>query len=79
MALAEKNRLIETALLSTYNLRFCQEIRKIIFNNVSLSGGLFANSVDPDELANYAPADLDLQFVTDLRSRVVILLHHVHV
>ena len=37
---AQKNRLIETVLLSTNNICFGQEIRKIIFKYALLSGGL---------------------------------------
>ena len=37
---AQKNRLIETVLLSTHNICFGNEIRKIIFNYAHLSGGL---------------------------------------
>ena len=37
---AQKNPLIETVLLSTYNICFGLEIRKIIFSFVLLSGGL---------------------------------------
>ena len=36
----QKNRLIETVLLSTHNIRFGSEIRKIIFQYALLSGGL---------------------------------------
>ena len=37
---AQKNRLIETVLLSTHNICFRLEIRKIIFQYTLLSGGL---------------------------------------
>ena len=37
---AQKNRLIETVLLSTHNICFGREIRKIIFCDTLLSGGL---------------------------------------
>ena len=37
---AQKNRLIETVLLSTYNICFGLEIKKIIFQYALLSGGL---------------------------------------
>ena len=37
---AQKNRLIETVLLSTNNIRFGREIRRIIFQYALLSGGL---------------------------------------
>ena len=36
---AQKNRLIETVLLSTHNICFGREIRKIIFSCALLSGG----------------------------------------
>ena len=36
---AQKNRLIETVLLSTHNMCFCREIRIIIFSYAHLSGG----------------------------------------
>ena len=34
----QKNRLIETVLLSTHNIHFVSEIRKLIFNYVPLYG-----------------------------------------
>ena len=37
---AQKNRLIEMVLLSTHNICFGLEIRKIIFSYAHLSGGL---------------------------------------
>ena len=37
---AQKNRLIETVLLSTHNICFGLEIKKIIFQYALLSGGL---------------------------------------
>ena len=37
---AQKNRLIETVLLSTHNICFGLEIKKIIFQYTLLSGGL---------------------------------------
>ena len=37
---AQKNRLIETVLLSTHNICFDWEIRKIIVSYALLSGGL---------------------------------------
>ena len=37
---AQKNRLIETVLLSTHNICFCLEIKKIVFQFALLSGGL---------------------------------------
>ena len=37
---AQKNRLIETVLLSTHNICFCSEIRKMIFDYVLLTKGL---------------------------------------
>ena len=37
---AQKNRLIETVLLSTHSICFGREIRKIIFSYAHLSGGL---------------------------------------
>ena len=36
---AQKNRLIETVLLSTHNICFTSEIRKLGFNLALLSGG----------------------------------------
>ena len=39
---AQKNRLIETVLLSTHNIRFGGEIRKLILKYALLSGGLLA-------------------------------------
>ena len=38
---AEKNRLIETVLLSTHNICFGWELKKIIFQYALLSGGLY--------------------------------------
>ena len=37
---AQRNRLIEKVLLSTYSICFGREIRKLIFNYAFLSGGL---------------------------------------
>ena len=37
---AQKNRLIETVLLSTHNICFGWEIRKIIFSYLHISGSL---------------------------------------
>ena len=37
---AQKNRLIETVLLSTHNICFGREIKKIVFQYTLLSGGL---------------------------------------
>ena len=42
---AQKNRLIETVLLSTYNISFCWEIRKIIFSCALLSGACLMSSL----------------------------------
>ena len=38
---AQKNRLIETVLLSTHNICFGSEMKKIVFQYALLSGGLF--------------------------------------
>ena len=50
---AQKNHLIETVLLCTYNICFGWEIKKIVFQNAFLSGGLLlitcANSLVPDQ------------------------------
>ena len=43
---AQKNRLIETVLLSTHNICFDQVIRKIIFQYALLSGGLITSVSD---------------------------------
>ena len=59
---AQKHRLIKMVLLSTYNICFGWEIKKIFFSNALLSGGLlcigetptFANSEDPDEMQRKA-------------------------
>ena len=40
---AQKNRLIETVLLSTHNICFSYLIRKLIFNYMVLSRGLSIN------------------------------------
>ena len=37
---AQKNRLIETVLLSTHNICFDEEMRKMLFNYALLSGGM---------------------------------------
>ena len=42
---AQKNRLIETVLLSTHNICFGLEIRKLIFHITCLSGGLTAHKI----------------------------------
>ena len=42
---AKKNRLTETVLISTNNICFGREIRKIIFNFALLSGGLDVHAV----------------------------------
>ena len=44
---AQKNRLNETVLLSTHNICFGREIRKIIFSYALLSGGLFGVTFAP--------------------------------
>ena len=38
---AQKNRLIETVLLSTHNICFGREINKVVFQYALLSGGLY--------------------------------------
>ena len=39
---AQKNRLIETVLLSTHNIYFALEIRILIFEYALLSGGMLS-------------------------------------
>ena len=70
---AQKNRLIETVLLSTHNICFGREIRKIVFCYALLSGGLdmynsFLVSNDFCCLLNVVP-DLDPSIVTGGKPR----------
>ena len=41
----EKNRLTETVLLSTHNLCFGLELRKLVFDSELLSGGLHSMNI----------------------------------
>ena len=52
---AQKNRLIETVLLSTHDMFWLRE-KKLIFDNKLLTGGLLANSADPDEMPSFHAA-----------------------
>ena len=58
---AQKNRLIETLHLSTHNIGFGCEIRKIVFNYTLLSGGLCPDKVHKptvsDEMTNSVNRD----------------------
>ena len=42
-------RLTETVLLSTHNIHFGLELRKIIFKYAPLSGGLFVNTTASEQ------------------------------
>ena len=56
---AQKNRLIETVLLSTHNICLGWEIRKIIFSYARLSGRLFTElQINMDQ-----PIDFDTFFI----------------
>ena len=54
---AQKNRLIKTVLLSTHNISFGLEMRKMIFSYTLLSGGLAEAFIFVPSLE--APARLD--------------------
>ena len=65
---AQKNRLVETVLLSTHNICFDLQIRKVFFNKVLLPNGL--NSRDFPEIMD----EIILLYSTSAHSRHYIVI-----